>query len=210
MLLTVKLAGVFQQPQKSPKQKCQDLIRRLRRVHFSVCEDRDSQPHWGLVHIPSLPLTHSWAHKHWAGKSMPVTGRPARRRVTHAENAPEGTLAGTPHQAAQNTGPSHCPTHPPHNPLCLSQLPQCASYLNSRVQREIASSRVWGQSLFTSHFFFFLWPHLQHREVPRLGVKSELQLPAYTTATATPDLSCICELHHTYTGQGSNPHPHVS
>ena len=31
-------------------------------------------------------------------------------------------------------------------------------------------------------------------EVPRLGVKSELQLPAYTTATATPDLSHICNL----------------
>ena len=33
-------------------------------------------------------------------------------------------------------------------------------------------------------------------EVPRLGVESELQLPAYTTATATPDLSLICNLHH--------------
>ena len=31
-------------------------------------------------------------------------------------------------------------------------------------------------------------------EVPRLGVKSEKQLPAY--ATATPDLNCICDLHH--------------
>ena len=31
-------------------------------------------------------------------------------------------------------------------------------------------------------------------EVPRLGVKWELQLPA--TATATPDLSCVCTLHH--------------
>ena len=28
-------------------------------------------------------------------------------------------------------------------------------------------------------------------EVPRLGVESELQLPAYATATATPDLSPI-------------------
>jgi len=37
---------------------------------------------------------------------------------------------------------------------------------------------------------------LWHLEVPRLGVESELQLPAYTTATATPDLSHICELHH--------------
>ena len=33
-------------------------------------------------------------------------------------------------------------------------------------------------------------------EVPRLGVKSELQLPAYTTATAAPDPSHICGLHH--------------
>ena len=31
---------------------------------------------------------------------------------------------------------------------------------------------------------FFLELHPQHMEVPRLGVKSELQLPAYTTATA--------------------------
>ena len=33
-------------------------------------------------------------------------------------------------------------------------------------------------------------------EVPRLGVESELQLPAYTEATATPDPSCVCDLHH--------------
>ena len=33
-------------------------------------------------------------------------------------------------------------------------------------------------------------------EVPRLGVESELQLPAYATGTATPDLSCVCDLHH--------------
>ena len=41
-------------------------------------------------------------------------------------------------------------------------------------------------------FFFFLGPHLWHMEVPRLGLESELQLPAYTTATATRDLSHIC------------------
>ena len=32
-------------------------------------------------------------------------------------------------------------------------------------------------------------------EVPRLGVELEIQLPAYTTATATPDPSGVCELH---------------
>ena len=45
-------------------------------------------------------------------------------------------------------------------------------------------------------FIFFLGLHLQYMEVPRLGVKFELQLPAYTTATATPDVSHICDLHH--------------
>ena len=33
-------------------------------------------------------------------------------------------------------------------------------------------------------------------EVPRLGVESELELLAYTTATATQVLSCLCDLHH--------------
>ena len=32
-------------------------------------------------------------------------------------------------------------------------------------------------------------------EVPRLGVKSELSLPTYTTATAMQYLSHICDLH---------------
>ena len=53
----------------------------------------------------------------------------------------------------------------------------------------------------SAYFFFFsflvfLEPHSQHMEVPRIGVKSELQLPAYTTARATPDPSLICDLHH--------------
>ena len=36
-------------------------------------------------------------------------------------------------------------------------------------------------------FFAFFGPHLWHMEVPRPGVEFELQLPAYTTATATQD-----------------------
>ena len=35
----------------------------------------------------------------------------------------------------------------------------------------------------------FLGPHMRHMKVPRLGVKSELQLLAYTTATAMRDLT---------------------
>ena len=44
--------------------------------------------------------------------------------------------------------------------------------------------------------FVFLGLYPRHMEVPRLGVESELQLPAYTTATATPDPSRVWELHH--------------
>ena len=33
-------------------------------------------------------------------------------------------------------------------------------------------------------------------DIPRLGFKSELQLPAYTTATATQAPRHVCDLHH--------------
>ena len=52
------------------------------------------------------------------------------------------------------------------------------------------------------------------------GVQSELQLLAYSTATATQDLSRVSDLHHSSQqrqilkpseqGQGSNPQPHGS
>ena len=49
------------------------------------------------------------------------------------------------------------------------------------------------------HFLFsfvFLGLHLQHMEGPRLEVESELQLPACTATTATPDPRCVCDPHH--------------
>ena len=48
------------------------------------------------------------------------------------------------------------------------------------------------------HFCFlvFLGSHLQHVEVPWLVVESELQLLVYTTATATQELSHVCNLYH--------------
>ena len=43
-------------------------------------------------------------------------------------------------------------------------------------------------SFIKKKFFFWSFVFLGlHTEVPKLGVESELQLPAYTTATATPD-----------------------
>ena len=56
---------------------------------------------------------------------------------------------------------------------------------------------VSGIALKDKDFFFsFLGLHQRHMEVPRLEVKLELQLQAYTTATATWDRSHICDLHH--------------
>ena len=53
-------------------------------------------------------------------------------------------------------------------------------------------------AFFFSFFFVFLGPHLWCMEVPpRLGVELELQLPAYTTAIAIPDLRHVCKLNHT-------------
>ena len=67
------------------------------------------------------------------------------------------------------------------------------------------ANRVMFQELISSIFYFFfffvfcfLGLQLQHMEVLRLGVKSELQLTAYSTAkvTATWDLSRVCDLQH--------------
>ena len=49
---------------------------------------------------------------------------------------------------------------------------------------------------FSSFHFSFLGLHLWHIEVPRLGVESELQLLAYTAATASWDPSHICDLQN--------------
>ena len=65
----------------------------------------------------------------------------------------------------------------------------------------LSASQFSGSFSFLSFFFFFgflpflgLFP--RHMEVPRLGVESELQLPAYPRATATRDPSHVCSLHH--------------
>ena len=71
------------------------------------------------------------------------------------------------------------------------------------LRRALVSSREFFllSFLFSVFFFsllFFFSPglHPYHMEVARLGVKLELQLLAYTTATATPVLSRICDLYH--------------
>ena len=63
--------------------------------------------------------------------------------------------------------------------------------------------------MFLSLFFFSLFRvHSRHLEVPRLGAESELQSPAYATASAKPDLSCVCDRYHN-SGQHGIPGPRV-
>ena len=69
--------------------------------------------------------------------------------------------------------------HPPHLPNSKVHTPQNLSL-----------------HIFFFFFFCFLGPHQQHMEVPRLGIESELQPLAYARATATPDPSHVCDLHH--------------
>ena len=78
-----------------------------------------------------------------------------------------------------------------------------------------AGTRAWGvgprvsaspyqTSIFPLFFFFFFtlafclfWGRFpRHMEVPRLGVQSELQPPAYARSRATWDPSHVCHLPH--------------
>ena len=55
---------------------------------------------------------------------------------------------------------------------------------------------------YTFYLFFCFFPfsfqgHIcGNMDVPKLGAESQLQLPAYATATATQDPSCTCDLCH--------------
>ena len=77
--------------------------------------------------------------------------------------------------------------------IVLTLLPTISSFY-STMDRFCSPQEFY---VFIYLFIFcFFGPHPLHMEGPRLGVTSELQLPVYTTATATQDLSHICNLYH--------------
>ena len=62
--------------------------------------------------------------------------------------------------------------------------------VGKQKQCRIFAMVYWSELARANFFFFvFLGLHPWHMEVPSLGAESELQLPAYATATAMPDLS---------------------
>ena len=90
-------------------------------------------------------------------------------------------------------------------PLELSQMiakysipPVCHRNHHMGLLRASNVASVAEERNFYFFFFFlvFLGLHPWHIEVPRLGVDSELELLAYTTAAATQNPSHVCDLHH--------------
>ena len=85
---------------------------------------------------------------------------------------------------------------------CVQRKDQGCSHLGCRERCTTKEHR----ETFSFSFFVFLRLYPRQMEVPRLGVKSELQLQAYTTATAMWDPSHICDIHHS-SQQGSILNP---
>ena len=81
----------------------------------------------------------------------------------------------------------------PH-PLCVSSNVRVSGLYDYPLSQHLTPLPC--TIIISVFFFFFCLSGLQHMELPRLGVESELQLQAYTTATAMPDLSHVCNLHH--------------
>ena len=81
--------------------------------------------------------------------------------------------------------------------LWIPHLCQAGIKPASQCSRNAADLMAPHWELLSRFFFFFsfLGPCLQHVEVPRLGVKLELPLPACTTATDTPNPCRVCDLH---------------
>ena len=83
--------------------------------------------------------------------------------------------------------------------ICFIAVRLIASIvLISAVQQNDVSVNVYILFFFCL-FAFFLGLLPRHMEVPMVGVSSELQLLAYTRATATPDPSHVFDLHHSST-----------
>ena len=79
-----------------------------------------------------------------------------------------------------------------------------AEWLGKRYYKDLGLIKLIYR--FTIMFVFISELQVQHMEVPRLGVKLELQLPAHTTATATLDLNCICHYATACENAGSLTH----
>ena len=90
---------------------------------------------------------------------------------------------------------------------CFKALKLLRSFIFSKYFPN-SKKGLRANGLWISFFFLalFLGPHPWHMVVPRLGIESELQLLAYTMATAAQDPSHICNLHCCSHNAGSLTH----
>ena len=137
-----------------------------------------SLPHCGQFSLPLCPTCASdpTLHGLWA---LALHFRPRARTSGRGTGSPS-----SPHST------------PAHHTFGTSVLP-CRG-AGSTSSAPISRASIL-ETFSPPHQFFIicvLGRHLQHREVPRPGVESERQLPAYTTATAMQDPSHVCDLHH--------------
>ena len=108
------------------------------------------------------------------------------------------------------------------SPKTFSSSPKEVPYPPSSCSHPSLHTAPGNYFMFVCLFVYFCFlgpgPYLRLLEVPRVAAELEPQLLAYTTATATWDLSCVCDLqtqqcqilNPTELGKGSNPHPHES
>ena len=83
-----------------------------------------------------------------------------------------------------------------HSSYCIhfnKFLPIFGENIQKKIHQYFSSSET---ILIIVNFFFFLRLQSEHMEVLSLGIKSELQLPSYATATETQDPSRVWDLFH--------------
>ena len=111
-----------------------------------------------------------------------VSPEPAESQLPLAQKNPHAKVTHV------GKGSFWTPTHSPN-------LSSCSAAISPIFIHSLCNSQSGLLFWFLFVFFFSLGPHLLHREVPRLGVASELQPYATATATAIQDPSSIRDLH---------------
>ena len=114
--------------------------------------------------------------------------KPALRQLDPTFQPPEDTF---PLFKSPTWGASGGPSRPTQG--IDWKFPREEKCLSSRNSKN--TPLKYKHSFFFLSFCLFLGLLQQHMELPRLGVSLELLPPAYTRATATPDLSRVCNLH---------------
>ena len=144
----------------------------------------------------------AWSHRggpSWCLLSAPSASTVSASQLLNSE-CPGWALAGIRGQPTQERGTSLLAgLLNKHEVLSISSHADhasCCGWRRAGSLERCPGGEPKNARCFAFSMIFFLEPRPQHMEVPKLGVESELQLPAYAAATATPDPSCNSDLYH--------------